>query len=165
VEVRTNYRPASKALEDYLKVKPIGTFIGFPELCKVADVDILAPNRRYILEAARRALLKHHDRVLVSVRGEGYQVADLNQTLSASAGYRKRSYKAAKSAFETVKTIDLSKLDEKEKYQVIKEQAKSACMLTIYKATENQAINDGTGKVTISNPSEGDILRLLLQKS
>jgi hypothetical protein len=163
--VKTNYRFAVKALENYLKTLSYESFVSFEQLNKIAGVDITTPKFRYILEAARRSLISHHDRVLVNVRGQGYQIANLQQTMAASSGYRKRSYNSAKKAFEITKTVDLNTLSDDQKHALLKEQEKSACLLVVYRATENKLLNAGDEKVQINSPSETSVVKMLLDRS
>lgn len=160
--ISKNYRPSSKRLEEHLKKMPIGASITYEELSAIADVDVSTPKYRFVLEAARRALIKHHDRCLINIRGQGYQIGTADQILSASEAYRKRSFNAALTAHEIVKTIDLTTLTEKERQAVYREQAKSACMLVVYKATENKSIN-GPATVQIEAPSEAAILKSIIK--
>lgn len=161
--VQTNLRPSAKALEDAIKNKDYGVFISFEELNSIAGVDITQPKYRYLLEAARKALMSHHDRVLVSVRGKGYQVADLNHCLAASSSYRKRSFKAAKTAMNVIKTINLVGLSESDKKACLNEQAKSAALIVVYNATENRAVVEQGPNTEIQQPTEASILKLLLK--
>ena len=156
---------AVKALENFLKELNYETFVSYDQLNKVAGIDITSSKFRYVLEAARRSLINHHDRVLVNVRGQGYQIANLQQTMAASSGYRKRSYNSAKKAFEITKTVDLSTLSDDQKLALLKEQEKSACLLVVYRATENKLLNSGDEKIQINSPSETAIVKMLLDKS
>jgi hypothetical protein len=162
--IATNLKHAAKALEDFLKVRDYGTFVDFDTLKAVAGVDISTPKYRYVLEAAKRTLLKHHDRVLVSVRGKGYEIATTPQCVAASASYRKRSYNAAKTSFEIVNTIDLTKVSETERNKIISEQCKAGALLVTYKACENKILNS-PGPRILNAPTETDIVKLLLDKT
>jgi hypothetical protein len=162
--VATNLRHAAKALEDDLKVRDYGSFVDFKTLNTIAGVDISTPKYRYVLEAAKRALLRHHDRVLVSVRGKGYEIATTPQCIAASAGYRKRSYRAAKTSFEIVNTVDLSKVSDAERDKIVSEQCKAGALLVTYKACENKLLNS-PGPRVLNAPTETDVVKLLLDIS
>jgi hypothetical protein len=163
--VTTNLRYASKALEDYLKLKEYGTFIDFETLNEIAGIDISSAKYRYVLEAAKRALLRHHDRVLISVRGKGYEIGTTEKCVVQSASYRKRSYKAAKTAFQITGTIDLSKVSPEEQIKILNEQCKAGALLVMYKASENKLINDKKEPVLLGAPTETEIVKMLLDKS
>jgi hypothetical protein len=163
--VNTNLRHAANAIRDYLKAQSYGTFVAFQTLNDIAGVNVRSPKFRYILDYAKRDLLRHHDRVLVSVRGEGYEIATTTQCVSASSSYRKRSYKAAKTAFAITRTIDLSKLSDAERNRVVTEQCKAGALLVTYSACENKLLNGPDSPKLITAPTETEIVRMLLDKS
>lgn len=163
--VAQNLKPAIKAIENHLKTLPYGSFISFEDLKKISGVDIQNYKYRYILETAKRALLKHHDRVLISIRGKGYEIGKTEGVMAESASYRKRSYNAAKKAFQIIKTIDITSIPESERISVINEQCKSGLLLVAYKASENQLINSPEEKFKLEQPTESSIVRLLLDRA
>jgi len=160
-----NLKPAIKALENHIKSQPYGTFISFKELKLISGVDIQDYKYRYILETAKRTLLRHHDRVLISIRGKGYEIGETSAVIAESAGYRKKSYNAAKKAFQIIKTIDLSTLQEAEKIKVINEQCKGGLLLVAYKATENQLLNNPEDGLKLAQPTENSIIKILLERA
>jgi hypothetical protein len=160
-----NLRPAVTALESFLKNLSYGDYITFPKLKEVSGVDIQNSKYRYILETAKRRLLRHHQRVLISVRGKGYQIGTPDAVIIESASYRKRSYNSAKKAYRIVSTVDLSKLSEEEKLRTINEQCKSGLLLVAYKATENKVLNNSKDHVRIPEMEESSLVRMLIEKS
>lgn len=163
--ITTNLRHASRALEDFLKIQNYGFFVDFKTLNSIAGVDISTNKYRYVLEAAKRALLRHHDRVLISVRGRGYEIGTTEKCVAQSASYRKKSYKAAKTAYQITETIDLSKIDQTERIKVLNEQCKAGALLVMYKASENKLLNDKKGPILLGAPTETEVVKMLLDKS
>lgn len=163
--ITTNLRHASKALEDFLKLKEYGTFIDFKTLNSIAGVDISSYKYRYVLEAAKRSLIRHHDRVLISVRGKGYEIGTTEKCLAQSASYRKKSFKSAKTAFQITGTIDISRASQEEQLKILNEQCKAGALLVMYKASENKLINNKQEPIVIEAPTETEIVKMLLDKS
>jgi hypothetical protein len=163
--ITTSLRHATRALEDFLKHQEYGFFVDFKKLNAIAGVDISTPKYRYVLEAAKRNLLRHHDRVLISVRGKGYEIGITDKCLAQSTAYRKRSYKAAKTAFQITGTIDLSKIDPAEQAKILNEQCKAGALLVMYKATENKLINDNKAPLLLGSPTETEVVKMLLDKA
>ena len=158
-------RPAVQALETHLKSLPYGTFVSYEDLNKIAGVDLQSPKFRYVLESAKRILLKHHDKVMINIRGKGYEVGTPPGIMAESAARRKRAFNTVKNGFRIVNTIDLSQLNEADRNKAIKEQAKNGLLLVCYKATENKLLNDPTENVPIAEPTETQIVKMLLDKT
>lgn len=163
--VGTNLKPATKALEAFIKSLDYGDQITFKKLKEVAGLDIQNVKYRHILETAKRNLLKHHARVLISLRGIGYEIGTPNSIIAESSSYRKRSFNSAKKAYQIVKTIDLNKLSETERTKAINEQCKSGLLLVSYRASENKLICDEKEGLKLREPTETSIVKILLNKA
>ena len=158
-------RPLVQALESYLKRKDYGDFVSYEEMSNVVGIDIRDYKYRYILESAKRALLRHHDKVLINIRGKGYEIGTAPTIITESSSRRKRAFNTVKGGYEIVQTVDLSKLSYKEKDRAINEQAKNALLLVCYKATENKLLNDPEERIILSQPTETSIIKMLLDRS
>ena len=75
VIIQENHKPFKDALELYLKSKPIGSSYSYKTLSAASGTDVL--RHRDVIESVRNRLLKHHEKLLVNIRGYGYRIADL----------------------------------------------------------------------------------------
>lgn len=135
-----NTKAAARTLEEHLKLQEYGTFIPFEEMKKIIGFEIR--KYRYVLEAVKRALLRHHNRVLLSVRGKGYEIGTPNAILSESKGRRKRCASITNGSMQMLATIDLSGLPRKERLRVINEQCKNNLIWQAYQTSENKLVTN-----------------------
>jgi fructose-1-phosphate kinase PfkB-like protein len=84
-----NLKLAAQALEQALAEQEYGTTISFDELNEMAGLDVR--QYRSVLEAVKRSLMRHHNRVLINLRGRGYQIAQQNQYRTVASSYRKNA--------------------------------------------------------------------------
>ncbi len=164
VSTLPNSKKSSKDLEDYMKRLDYGEFVSFEKLTEIAELDVQG-KYRYVLESAKRALLRHHDRVLISKRGEGYVIGTPETIVAESSSRRKKAYNQVRGSVEIVKTIDMSKLSHEEQQKVVHEQKKNHFLLVSYRATENKLLNDPTDKVQLGDISETTIVKTLLERA
>jgi hypothetical protein len=60
-------------ITERLHAASIGDVVSYAQLSTAAGVDILAENRRWMIERAREMLIKDHGVAFATVRGEGYR--------------------------------------------------------------------------------------------
>lgn len=148
-------------LERFLKDKPSGNQFTFDELSKEAGRDI--KKDRFIIASVMRILTRHHDRVLRSVRGVGYEICRTEDITGVSEAFRKSAKNKVVRACEVLDTVDISKLSTSDLARYLKEQAKAGTMLTICKAIDNKKLLKNEDSLSI--PTEGSILALIMNKS
>jgi len=159
-KIYTNNRPQIDQLEAELKKAPLGSKYTFDELSVMAGTDVLA--NRSVIECTKKRLLKHHDLLLVSVRGHGYMLASSQDYVAHAAFYREQASKKVKKSYRITKAVSLDDLDEAQKDTLIREQSKSGALLVMFEAVQGKQLD------SVKNPripAESAVINLLLGKN
>jgi hypothetical protein len=135
----------------------------FDQLDAMGECDVRTPKGRSSLMTASRRLRKFNDRVLVSIRGTGYKIADPTEIAGVSASLRNAAKRKAETSWQVMQTVDLGKLSAVELDKFIREQAKSATLMCVCKTLDSKKLAGKTGD-ELNIPTEGKVLALLTNK-
>jgi len=157
-EVHTS--AAEKALEMHISELSSGTELSFDQMKEICGRDV--KKDRYIVATVQRRLIRHHAKVLHSIRGYGYRVAHNNEVAAISQDYRKQGTRKFDKAVRIISTVDMSALNQEERRALINEQAKSSVCLMIAKQVDKPlpGIKD-RNRQTIKIPTQGEVVLLL----
>lgn len=149
-------------LEKFLKDKPDGSKFTFEELSTEAGRDVKVD--RYLIASVMRILARHHDRVLRSVRGVGYEIVKQEEIVDVSQAFRKSAKNKIVRAYDVISTVDVSKLSQADLAKYLKEQAKVGTLLTVCKVIDSRKLlKKGAGQVSV--PTEGSVMALLFNRN
>lgn len=155
-----NWKAARIALENELKDAEYGKIYSYEELSSIAGVDV--KKQRHILETTKRCLLRHHNRLLASLRGQGYSICEPNLFYTEARASRLRAQNSTKRAYEICRAVPLDKLTEEERKHLFNEEARNGCLLVTFKVLEKRELDDKTGSMAI--PTDSEVIRALLDK-
>lgn len=156
-------RQAARKLEMWIKDLELKTVITWEEVEKVSELPEIRTKYRHVLETAKRALLRHHGKVLISVRNEGYLVGAPKHIMEMSGKGRHRASNICRTNMKKLSTIDQEILSDQEIVQLCNEQVKNGMMVMVYKAHENKLLKSDT--VKLNQVSEIDLMKQLLKCS
>ena len=162
MKVRTDWKAHSHALEDVLRNAEYGKSYTFEELTKIAGVDI--QEHRHLIPTLRRCLLKHHKRLLTSIKGIGYSISMPNQCEKHARDQRVRAYRSTKKAFQICRSVPLDSLTSEERNCLVNEEIKNGALLVTYKVLEQKRLG-GKENESLKIPTDSDVIRALLDKS
>jgi len=149
-------------LEKFLKDQPDGKLFTFDELNKAAERDVKTD--RFIIASVMRILTRHHDRVLRSVRGIGYEIVKQEEVVDVSQAFRKSAKNKIVRAYDVTSTIDVSKLSQADLAKYLKEQAKVGTLLTVCRVIDSRKLlKKGADQVSV--PTEGSVMALLFNRN
>jgi len=149
-------------LEKFLKDQPDGKQFTFAELNVAAGRDVKTD--RFIIASVIRILARHHDRVLRSIRGIGYEIVKQEEIVDVSVALRKSAKNKIVRAYDVTSTVDVSKLSQNDLAKYLKEQAKVGTLLTVCKVIDSRKLLK-KGADNLSIPTEGSVLALIVNKT
>ena len=156
---RFHVSAATLTLEKYLRDQEPGTKFTFDQLSEIAGKDIRV--FRYIIPSVNARLIKHHDKVLQSVHGEGYSLLRSDEVADYSRMLRASAKKKVIRAFNVCQTVDISTLSDKDRDKFIKEQCVSGTTLAVMRAVDSRKVIGKTPD-KIAQISEGQVMALLI---
>jgi len=156
-------RQCARKLEMWIKDLPIETVITWDQIAEVSELPNIRKRYRHVLETAKRALLKHHGKILISVRNEGYLIGAPKHIIEHTGKGRKRACNIARTNLKKLGTINRDKLSDQEIIQLCNEQVKNGMMVMVYKTTENKLLKSDT--IKLNQVFEIDLIKQLLKCS
>jgi hypothetical protein len=150
-----------KLLENALKDSEHGTFYTFEELSEMARIDIT--RYRSVLESVKKAMLRDYNRLLISVRGKGYQVARPEQYSAVVNGSIKGIGRKVKGCKKIIEKIEWQKLDSDETQVAIDVAGKVAVLNVVMKTA---TLKELSKKVDWGRlPSEEAVVAFLIDRT
>lgn len=160
--VMKNWKPARASLENSLKAAAYGTIFSYADLSKLAGIPDIR-NERHLIESTKRCLLKHHSRVLASVRSEGYCISKPNEYAGIAKDSRDRGQNAISKAYKICRATPIDQLTEEERKVAVNEEARNGCLLVTYKILEGKELPGARDNLSV--PTDSDVVRALLSKA
>lgn len=156
-------RQCARKLEMWIKDLPLETVITWEQIAEVSELPTIRKDYRHVLETTKRALLRHHGKILISVRNEGYLIGAPKHIMEHTSKGRKRATNIARTNLKKLSTIDRNKLSDQEIVQLCNEQVKNGMMVMVYKVHENKLLKSDT--VKLNQVSEIELMKQLLKCS
>ena len=151
----------SKMLEDALKEIPPGTFLSWEDLNQMANINLA--KYRSVLESVKKTLLRDYNRLLISVRSKGYQVAKPEEYATIVDHGIKGIGRKIKGCKRIIERIEWQKLDHDQTQKALETAGKTQVLSVVFKTTTvaKLAKNVDWGKL----PSEESVVAFLLDRS
>lgn len=156
-----NQRLSTTQVINALKDKTYGDTFTFDELSTYAGLDVR--EYRSVITGAKNYLLKHHGKLLVSLRGIGYRISKPGEFSTVAGSYRNKAGKDLKRGRMILSVADLSEMTDKEKEETCKESGKISWLITATKIASKEKL--GKRINFVRPPSEQEIVQFLLNKS
>jgi len=156
-----NLKQSATVLEQALKDRNVGETFTFDQLNAMSNIDV----RKYrsVLESVKKAMLKHHGKLLTNLRGIGYRICQPGEFHVAAGNYRKKAGKSLKKGSEILSVADLSAMSDEDRIRTVREAGKNQLLLIATKIASKEKISS---KIDYSRPpSEESVIRFLLDKS
>ena len=150
-------------MEMWIKDLPLETVITWEQVAEISDLPDIRKNYRHVIETAKRALLRHHGKILISVRNEGYLIGAPDHIIEHTRQGRKRAYNIARTNLKKLSTIEQNGLTDKQIIQLCNEQVKNGMLIMVYKTTENKLLKSDT--IKLNQVSEIELMKQLLKCS
>lgn len=155
-----NLRQATQALETALKDHDYGETFSFDQLDNMAGLDV----RKYrsVVESVKKSLLRHHGKLLVNLRGLGYQICQPGNFHVVSGSYRNKAGKCYRKAQSIIKVANYDLMSEEDRQKTIKEAGKVHWLVSANALASKE--KKGRQIDYSRPPSEEAILKFLMDK-
>jgi len=154
---------AKRKLEEFLKTAAIGRTYTFDELSAVAGEDVKV--KRYLVHSVDRVLRRHHNRTLVSIRGEGYQICPPEELHLVSRDLRQSGKRKFSKGMEVLNTVSLLDLNDKVRRDHLIEMSKSGAVLAVCRLMDSPKTTKALKNADIEKIPIGAKALDLLKKS
>ena len=152
--LKTSYKPISQALVAFLQDKKDGESFDFKTLSDAAGADI---RNGSVVLSAKKSLLKK-GKLLVSIKGFGYKIADTKSKIAESSAYRRRSLKAVNRSYKILRSVDQNTLDNTTRPEFQTELVKTLNLTAMHDALDNKAL----ATIAPKQIEQADLLKHLL---
>jgi hypothetical protein len=165
--MNTNYgtlpilKQHSKNLEEALKGIEHGTFLSFEDLNTMAGIDVV--KYRSVMESVKKTLLRDYNRLLINVRGKGYQVARPEQYSTVVDHGIKGIGRRIRGCKKIIEKVEWQKLDLDQTKKALESAGKTQVLSVVFKTTSVKKLSQNVdwGKL----PSEESVVAFLLDRS
>jgi hypothetical protein len=147
---------------DYLKPLPFGREITYVELTSVITMRADSHRGRTAVLRAGRQLLRDESKLLVNVRGQGYQIARPNEHAAQAVRFRAGARRRLRRALDAVVHIALDGLSPKEVTEVLAEQVRSGLTLAFERRLGRRKALPAPNQTAL--PSGEKLLSLITKK-
>jgi hypothetical protein len=114
---------------DFLAARQHGEIASYAELSTVLTIDATSRRGRAAVLRAGRHLLRDHSKLLINIRGVGYQIAQPNDHAGQSQRYRRLARSRLRRALDAEVHVALQALSPRELAELMAEQVRAGLTL------------------------------------